>query len=218
MLAESYNKKKKELEDHFASLKASDAALKSVSSRNLLIISKAATIIMLYGCVEALIVEAFSALRSDIEKRRLTYTQLSNKVREAWIISEFSYVATKDVAHEYYIKKTRNLINSATSHITFNGNFVSSGNINGAKLRKYCEQYGIHFDTRNITNELGVLDDLVNSRNDLAHGDVSFYECGRQITINDLVYKKNCVIKVLEQFVDSFTNYISKDKHVRSSA
>ena len=208
--------KEKETKAHLQNLEVADRNLRSVSSRSILIVSKAATIIMLYGCVEAVVSEAFSFLGKDIESRKLKYPQLSDKIQEEWVKSTLSYTTAHEMSHALYLRRAREIAKASVSAVSFNGRaLMSSGNIDGEVLKRHCERYGIHFDIRGLEGEMSTLNEIREVRNNLAHGDISFYEYGRNITLNDLKEKQKQVFTVLTHFSCSFIKYIQEERHVK---
>lgn len=58
---------------------------------------------------------------------------------------------------------------------------------------------------RNDLNSLGLVKDL---RNNLAHGDISFEQCGEGVTVGDLRDIKDCTTDYLKEVMESFGKYI----------
>jgi hypothetical protein len=52
-------------------------------------------------------------------------------------------------------------------------------------------------------------------RNRLAHGEISFTECGENATYTDLAKVKHLVARYLRAVVDHFTAYLEEQKFVR---
>lgn len=217
LLEMNFSEKIREIDDHLHNLEEADGETNETSGRKMLIASKAATIIMLYGFVEAVASSAFTLLQKDIESKGLKYTQLAPKVQDAWLINEFAYVKTEQVGHEFYLGKTRSILAAVSSSpVKFGGvGLLGSANVDGDKIRKCCERYGVHFDTRDMRDEMEVLAEIRESRNSLAHGDVSFYEYGRGITVDDLVKKRDKVFAILEFLVETMVDYINNEKHTK---
>ena len=216
MIDSVLHEKEEEINAHLRNLEVADRCLKSVSSRSMLIVSKAATIIMLYGCIESVASEAFSFLGKDIMSRKLSYLQLSDKIKEEWIKSTLSNITVHEMSHALYLKKTREMVKSAVSVVSFNENsLMTSGNVDGEVLKKHCERYGIVFDVRGLESEMAALREIREARNSLAHGNTSFYEYGRNVTLDDLKEKQRRVFTMLARFSRSFTEYIKKEGHVK---
>lgn len=216
MINNALHEKEKEINVHLRNLEIADRCLKSVSSRSMLIVSKAATIIMLYGCIESIASEAFSLLGKDIESRKLSYLQLSDKIQEEWIKSTLSSIAVHEMSHALYLKKTREIVRAAVSAVSLDEkSLLSSGNIDGEVLKKHCERCGIFFDVRGLENEMATLREIKEARNSLAHGNISFYEYGRNVTLDDLREKQRRVFAILVHFSCSFAKYIQEERHVK---
>lgn len=58
-------------------------------------------------------------------------------------------------------------------------------------------------------NGVGALKAIVNYRNELAHGSVSFVECGADVTVADLRVLKDRTVEYLSEVLASFQQYIA---------
>ena len=61
---------------------------------------------------------------------------------------------------------------------------------------------------RPFKNDLGALALIVKLRNDLAHGSISFVECGDEVTAGELKELKSKTARYLEEVVRSFSDFI----------
>ena len=58
---------------------------------------------------------------------------------------------------------------------------------------------------------------IKNKRNDLAHGNKSFAEIGRDITVEELLTIKEEVIAYLEQILNNINQYITRQDYLDRS-
>jgi hypothetical protein len=58
---------------------------------------------------------------------------------------------------------------------------------------------------------------IVNKRNDLAHGNKSFAEIGKDITVEELLKIKDEVIAYLEQILNNINDYITTQNYLDKS-
>ena len=65
---------------------------------------------------------------------------------------------------------------------------------------------------RHVRDDLGALALVRVLRNNLAHGSMSFGECGAGVTVSDLESIANCVLDYLDAVVASFVRYLD-DRH-----
>jgi hypothetical protein len=83
-----------------------------------------------------------------------------------------------------------------------------SGNLDSKKIDSIFARYGLSINLN--TNELKHVKDF---RNKLAHGEISFEECGRQIS---LPYLDNIIRKTfasLETLLTEITDYLDAEKY-----
>ncbi|MDF9407039.1 MAE_28990/MAE_18760 family HEPN-like nuclease [Pelotomaculum isophthalicicum JI] len=79
-----------------------------------------------------------------------------------------------------------------------------SGNLDAKKIKAICDKHRIRYTLQNK----GVsLEKVKNFRNDLAHGDVSFSECARDLTIDDLETIKDEVLIFLDDILQGMKRY-----------
>jgi hypothetical protein len=61
------------------------------------------------------------------------------------------------------------------------------------------------------------LEDVKNKRNNLAHGTMSFVECGRDYTIEDLKKIKNETVFFLQNILSGMKNYYDNQLYLMAS-
>ena len=62
---------------------------------------------------------------------------------------------------------------------------------------------------RRVRDDLGQLALIRERRNQLAHGDISFAECGAEVTIEDLRRTKECTVSYLQEVIGAFEEHIT---------
>lgn len=83
-----------------------------------------------------------------------------------------------------------------------------SGNLDAKKIRELARVYGFSEVTKKAKRGGSDLLTVKNQRNLLAHGNLTFSECGRNYNINDLKRIKNEVIWFLEDILKNIKAYI----------
>ena len=79
-----------------------------------------------------------------------------------------------------------------------------SGNLNAKKIKEICDKHKIRY---RLATSGASLERVKRERNSLAHGDVSFSDCARDLTIGDLENIKDEVILFLTGILDGMKNY-----------
>jgi len=90
-----------------------------------------------------------------------------------------------------------------------NHNPLMSGNLDARAMRELAEKYGFaHY--RKLENRWGAGTlSAKQKRNDLAHGKVSFADCGRDVSLQDLAGDAIGVVCYLRRYVGAVEQYVS---------
>lgn len=86
--------------------------------------------------------------------------------------------------------------------------------LDAAEIRHICSGHGIPY---NVTAECKggeLLTDVKNKRNDFAHGTISFVECGRNYTIEDLTKIKKQTVLFLENILQNMKIYYEERRYL----
>jgi hypothetical protein len=81
------------------------------------------------------------------------------------------------------------------------------GNLDARNIKKLCDKHKIRY---RVSDDNGYLSKVKAKRNSLAHGDVSFVDCARDMSLQDLKNIKDGVeqfiIKILGSMKDYYDN------------
>src|SRR5581483_2430769 len=146
-------------------------------------ILKANAFLLLYNLVESSIRDALTRIYDSVAADRLTYAGLRAELREIWVQNMVIPDATR--ASDATTKKVVQLIDSiiAAELITLDAKLLPiAGNLDAAKVRELARRYGFSHQTTKKTQGGAVLLKVKTERNNLAHGQKSFAECGRDLT------------------------------------
>lgn len=83
-----------------------------------------------------------------------------------------------------------------------------SGNLDSLKIREISQELGITHSATCPKLQL-----IKNKRNNLAHGDISFADEGRNIVLSDLVEYKNETISYLNIFINDVKDFIDNKRY-----
>jgi len=93
-----------------------------------------------------------------------------------------------------------------------------SGNVDREVITETARKYGFSFDTDYSKTKHGEhLYDIMQHRNDLAHGNKSFAEIGQQTSIEDLLKVKEEVIEYLQQILQNIQEYLENEEYLDTS-
>ncbi|MZU11605.1 hypothetical protein GUI51_05530 [Enterococcus mundtii] len=87
-------------------------------------------------------------------------------------------------------------------------NFSLSGNADLREIKEIMKNHGIEYDERNFKTFGGSLKSIKDMRNSLAHGNVSFQDNGRELTISELKDYQSQTYQCLKYFMDTVEDNI----------
>jgi MAE_28990/MAE_18760-like HEPN len=170
--------------------------------------------LQLYNLVEATVTRCIDAVAETVVKARWMPDDLSEHLRREWV----RYVARThtDLSSENRLKSALYLCEQlikAKPVSDFKVEKGGGGNWDEDGIQDITERMGLSLsinpETRTgvkrvFRNEQGALAFIKTLRNDLAHGRLSFVECGEGVTVSELRDLKNRTVLYLKEVVDSF--------------
>ncbi|MDE2823358.1 MAG: MAE_28990/MAE_18760 family HEPN-like nuclease [Chloroflexota bacterium] len=232
-LAELFNDRVNEVEIYLDLLEAIDEQVKngkpqlgdgwiSAPQQHILY---SAVYLQLYNLVEVTVTRCVLAVydaSSDAE--RWTPADLSDRLLEEWIRlkADTRTALNEDNRLRRALALARHLIDGlpvswpADAHLA--GNW-DDGQIERMSARLGCELQ-ISAGTneavkRPIRDDMGQLALIRERRNRLAHGNLSFAECGAEVTVAELRRTKECTVLYLQEVIDAFEDHINSCKFLR---
>jgi len=161
----------------------------SYTDDNFLKILKANSILMIYNLVEASISSGINEIYDLVHSQGLTYSNVRKEIQEIWFTFKFNQVYDPNAHYNTYKAKAYEIVNSIIMNNTIELNQKAmgiNGNLDANQIRLICKRNGIHYSVDPACKGGEALDDVKRKRNDLAHGTVSFLECGRSYSLNDI--------------------------------
>lgn len=214
-----YNKRLNEVELYFNTLELLDRGRCSISCTDILgkeiskeidddlsTILKANGFLLLYNLVEATIRNSIDAVLNSIHSSTVTFSSLSDNFRKIWLKQE-----SKGIVVEKNQEKIMSIANTILENeiLSFEKDCINiSGNIDAQKIREILKQFG--------GNEIGNGRDLKiikDKRNNLAHGEYTFSEIGKDYSIQDLIGYKDETKQYLSKVINEIQDYIDNQKY-----
>ena len=162
---------------------------------------KASCFLIIYNLVESTMKNGIEAIFDDLKIHGVSYDACRDEVRRI-IILNFKALSPdralsdlSQIAQDVVIK-------------TFDKARLFSGNIDSRKIKATARSYGF----REPSGKGHQLLSIKNNRNDLAHGDKSFDEIGRNYSMDEILIINNDTKAYLESALDSIDQYID-NKH-----
>lgn len=174
-------------------------------------ILKANFFLLLYNLVEATIREGFESVYKSLAADSCSIKQLSPEFRSLWIDSAFSQVKPASANPNSYRDVGRKLVHAAADDIRAELDVKAlhfSGNLDAKSIRAVCKSHGISTKTAPVTKGGEKLLVVKANRNALAHGSLSFVECGRDYTVaqlGEIKREATLYLKAILRNIDKFT-------------
>lgn len=85
---------------------------------------------------------------------------------------------------------------------------TDGGNFKVKQLRSICSSFAIHKDLFERMSDIGIIDELVEKRNEIAHGNSSPSDVGSRFTFSDLEIRFHTMQRNCIYFVSVFEEYL----------
>lgn len=175
-------------------------------------ILKANFFILLYNLVESSFTKTLKKLIEEINGSQSKFGILIPEIRKIWLQDEtkfFSIDAPKiDGRTGKKLEHYYSIIEDICEHVlTIPEKPDISGNLDAKSMRELSIKYGVEPQTleRITADKLNI---VKRRRNKLAHGDISFLECGKDESPEGLKEVKNQVLQFMRAVLDEFEKYI----------
>jgi hypothetical protein len=140
--------------------------------------------------VEASIRAGFRELYRAIEADGCDARSLRRELREQWVDGALDKLTPRSANQDSFLDLTRRLVSDAASDVAVSLGVEGprmSGNLDAQAIRDTCDRHGVSSKTAASARGGNRLELVKRHRNNLAHGVVSFAECGRDYTTDQLV-------------------------------
>lgn len=174
-------------------------------------ILKSNLLLMLYNLVEASIVSGIKEIYNLIKSENLTYTKLSDEIKDLWVSEKTYFFMDPSFTRTTYKEQVKAIVNNIINGTTI---FLSEtikrngGNYDDKVIKELCDKHGIRYTA---IDDNGDLKKVKTCRNQLAHGVDSFSNYARDITIDDLKHILDGVINFISAILTGMETYY-KDK------
>lgn len=205
-----FNDRKNEIEFYYSIMVEIDngsANINTTDNRRFYKIMKSNFLLMLYNLVEACIVSGMMEIYEDLKNNGCSYNQVIREIQDIWSKSKINEIygpATERTAYENRVRQIIQDITTNTPIVLSKDALGISGNLNARKIKEICDKHKIRY---RLQNQGESLERVKRERNSLAHGDVSFSDCARDLTIGDLEDIKDEVVQFLQDILKGMKDY-----------
>lgn len=171
-------------------------------------ILKANGFLLLYNLIEATIRNSINAILNTIKSSAITYKDLSDKIKRLWLRQESKGINDDEKGQEKIMHIAKNILDNEI--LTLERDCINiSGNIDAQKIREILKQFG-----GNEISDGRDLKTIKEKRNKLAHGEFTFFEIGKDYTINEMIGYKDKTKDYLSNVLNEFQDYIDNQKYL----
>ncbi|MCP1606036.1 MAE_28990/MAE_18760 family HEPN-like nuclease [Pseudomonas citronellolis] len=175
-------------------------------SRELTKTLRANAYLLLYNLVEATMTNAIDAIHKAVDGDNLGFDQLSGNLQSI-ALSHFKR-AIKD-GHSSALDGRVHPIEIAMTRLGYDREKIFSGNVDCAEIKSAAKKYGFETADPNLNGRqtLRQLRDVKDKRNALAHGRLSFEQCGQDTSpeyLSKVYYQTNVYLRSVLWSISSY--------------
>jgi len=167
--------------------------------------------LILYNLIEATIRNSIIEIYDKIQEDEITYNKLSESLKKIWLKSKTKNLKEGNFNIQTLQSNVESIINNVIDNeiiLLTKDDIDISGNIDADKIRTLAKEIG--FDkTSNGSN----LTTIKNKRNGLAHGNHTFYDVGKDFTVNEIGLFKNETFLYLADVIANIEKFINEKKY-----
>jgi hypothetical protein len=184
---------------------------------------KANIFLLLYNLIESSFKNALEKICIEITNDRLTYKEVIPEIKRLWL--EKHYKNFENIKIPKNIKKSEHIMNTIDNitediiEINFyidekkRKNDDISGNVDAREISRINQKYGakLRYQPKDIDKQ--ALQTVKIQRNNLAHGDETFRECGRDKTLETLGEIKSNSIEYMRFILSHIKKFIENKEY-----
>lgn len=178
-------------------------------------ILKAQGYLILYNLVESTIANAVSSVHHHLWLNDITFEKLPNSLQKK-LLKQFS----KEGASSIVPIDSMSTLSKEIIKKSYNKKTLFSGNIDRQFVTNLSRDYGFEV-TNTDYEETGhgeFITQVKKQRNDLAHGNISFTECGRNTSTDELLKAFNQIPNFLENFIKNIEDMLLSYQALEATA
>lgn len=168
-----------------------------------------------YNLVEACVVSGMLEIYESLKQSQSGYNELIEEIQSLWSKYKIGEIYKSSGTRSSYEKGVREIIAQV---ITDEPVFLNraaleiSGNLDARRIKNLCDKHCIRYVA---SDDDGCLKTVKEKRQNLAHGDESFGDCARDMTLSQLEHIKDEVIWFIGSILNGMKNYYDNKLYLR---
>jgi hypothetical protein len=182
---------------------------------------RASAVLLLYNLLESTVIQTIDNIHIMIStKFSLTYKEAIDELKKIWIEYQYNNFKGTEKGSEQIFNDLKflenDIINIFSEKAKNNTEYLHkvkgvafSGKIDALQIKKFAKKYGFGVNKRVEGKNLV---QIKNQRNALAHGELSFNECGNNYNYEQLLKLKKEAVLFLREFLNNVEKYLIKEE------
>ena len=171
-------------------------------------IFKANVYLLLYNLVESTVRNTLKAIYDHLKMKGVSFHDMRDELQLEVLNNLKRYIQNKDVVN---FNQQINDISKDIVYMTFNPNDRFNGNVDAKIVREKVEKMGFSVVADAFSRDGFDLESIKQQRNSLAHGDLSFCDCGKDLVASELDDMFERTKSYLAALIQCSENYIAQE-------
>ena len=213
-----YEDRKAEIEFYYSimlDIDTNNGKIVTLDNSKFLRILKSNFLLMLYNLIEACVVSGMLEIYESLRNSNCEYSELIDEVQTLWSNYRIGEIYKSSATRSTYEKCVHDIINQVITEqpVFLNRNTLDvSGNLDAKRIKELCDKHHIRYIA---SDDDGCLRTVKEKRQNLAHGDESFGDCARDITLGQLEHIKDEVIRFIGAILSGMKVYYDNKLYLR---
>lgn len=173
-------------------------------------ILKANVYLLLYNLVESTVRNTIEAIYSHLNNKAVCFHDVRDELKLEILKNLRKHMNKSKI--ETFSDQVNNITQDVI-YLTFNSEDRFNGNVDARFIRNQVEKMGFQIVADAVTRDGADLLSIKDLRNSLAHGSISFSDCGKDLTVNELEAMCDRTQKYLAAFIDCTEKYLNEDAY-----
>lgn len=167
------------------------------------------TYLLMYNLVESSIRNSIQGIYDHFKQQKISFDSLRIKLQEIILTNMRSQNLSEFLTNIH-------ILATDIVYLSFDSQKIASGNVDARKIREIAEIYGFSHKTNyHKCKEGKQLLVVKNKRNDLAHGIISFSECGKDTSLSDVKQAFDELSAFLTEIILNIDKYIQNKDYLK---